>query len=369
RRLICLNKKNKQTLLSFDSLPQILVEDSLEELLFLATALLFLAYTQDCLTLEGQSLHIGDSSAGHDKDKNEKFEKEEILSLNEALFTAVLNFENCLKKARKNFKTSSIENFRKNKTTSYTILSKKFGKEIFDPLDWIQNLSTISLAIDDSEINKVFKNALTSAIKNNFEVPNSLLFDWEIKTKEDTLSRDNTSEEEFSDAFEDLKDIPKGQKCFLKILTSSLTQNKTLKIENLKFPSQNKVDWFERFKLLTTRWSQRDRDYEVVSFFEEIALKKYQLMKNSFDYGKIKSNMIKELRSKFSTNSLKENFLVLSKNLKKISTHYIKEARDDQKELFEEKLGEVFKNGRNKPTQNFLIVEKSNDFNRLWSLA
>ncbi|RNA10808.1 hypothetical protein BpHYR1_044177 [Brachionus plicatilis] len=43
RRFICLNKRNKQTLLSFDSLTQILVEDSLEELLFLATALLFLA--------------------------------------------------------------------------------------------------------------------------------------------------------------------------------------------------------------------------------------------------------------------------------------------------------------------------------------
>ncbi|RNA03958.1 hypothetical protein BpHYR1_018659, partial [Brachionus plicatilis] len=96
----------------------------------------------------------------------------------------------------------------KNNTTSYTILSKKFGKEIFDPLDWIQNLSTISLAIDDPEINKVFKNALTSAIK----IPNSLLLDWEIKTKENTSSRDNTSEEEFSDAFEDFKDIPKGQK-------------------------------------------------------------------------------------------------------------------------------------------------------------
>ncbi|RNA08816.1 hypothetical protein BpHYR1_003088 [Brachionus plicatilis] len=140
-----------------------------------------------------------------DQDKNEEFQKEETLSLNEALLTAVLNFENCLKKARKNFKTSSIENFRKNNTTSYTILSKKFGKEKIDPLDWIQNLSTISLAIDDPEINKVFKNVLTSAIKINFEVPNSLLLDWEIKTKEDTSSRDNTSEEEFSDAFEDLK--------------------------------------------------------------------------------------------------------------------------------------------------------------------
>ncbi|RNA14934.1 hypothetical protein BpHYR1_048492 [Brachionus plicatilis] len=43
RRFICLNKRNKQTLLSFDYLTQILAEDFLEELLFLATALLFLA--------------------------------------------------------------------------------------------------------------------------------------------------------------------------------------------------------------------------------------------------------------------------------------------------------------------------------------
>ncbi|RMZ97656.1 hypothetical protein BpHYR1_030406 [Brachionus plicatilis] len=171
-----------------------------------------------------------------DQDKNEEFEKEETLSLNEALLTA------------------------QEKISKPPLL--KILEKITLPLTpySIQNLSTISLAIDDPEINKVFKNALTSAIK----IPNSLLLDWEIKTKEDTSSRDNTSEEEFSDAFEDFKDIPKGQKCFLKILTSSLTQNKTLKIENLKFPSQNVVDWFERFELLTTRWSQRDRGYEVV---------------------------------------------------------------------------------------------------------
>ncbi|RNA04906.1 hypothetical protein BpHYR1_022847 [Brachionus plicatilis] len=97
KRFFCLIKKIKlfSLLIPFT---EILVEDSLEELLFLATALLFLAYTLGQFEPSKVKHYILVTAVlvMSDQDKNEEFEKEEKRSPNEALLTAVLNFENCL---------------------------------------------------------------------------------------------------------------------------------------------------------------------------------------------------------------------------------------------------------------------------------
>ena len=163
----------------------------------------------------------------------------------------------------------------------------------------------------------------------------------------------------------------------LKCLATSLAQNKILKIETLKYPTQNVVSWFERFELLTTRWTEEDRGFEVVSYLEEEALQKYQLLKsNEFDYQTIKKHLIKELRPKFSVRSLYSEFFSAKQNSEeKVDNfahrllNYIKDADKEQKEIFDQELGNVFVNGCDKKIQNFLLSEKTKDFNTLWNLA
>ncbi|CAF1106018.1 unnamed protein product, partial [Brachionus calyciflorus] len=75
------------------------------------------------------------------------------------------------------------------------------------------------------------------------------------------------------------------------------------------------ASWFERFELLTTRWSKEEKGLEVVSFFEDIALKKYQLLsEEKFNYDKIKQQMLKELRTNFSPCNLIAEFLSAKQN-------------------------------------------------------
>jgi hypothetical protein len=305
-------------------------------------------------------------------------------NLNNAILTALKNFENCFKKAHKNFTNASIENFKQKQPEAYNTLSAKFNKEIIEPIEWLEKLSTLTQASADEALDTTFKNALMAASISNFRLPDSLIKEWDIKI-EPKLSKQNTpkagdstsSDEEFSDAFDEIKEIPKDQKFFLRALATSIRQNKDVKIETLKFPSQNVVDWFEKFELLTTRWSNKERGYEVVRYLEEIALTKYQLLKtDKFDYEKIKDHLIKELRPKFSTRSLMADFFCAKqKSEESIDTYahrllgYIKQAKTDQKNLFENELGDVFRNGCDKRIKNFLLSENSSDFNTLWVLA
>ncbi|CAF0820143.1 unnamed protein product [Brachionus calyciflorus] len=116
-------------------------------------------------------------------------------------------------------------------------------------------------------------------------------------------------EEKFNDALEpevtDLNFID-----ILKASTKSININKSLKSqETLKSSSQNVKSWFEKFELLTTRWSKEEKGLEVVGFFEDIALQKYQLLtEEKFNYDKIKQHMLKELRPNFSPFNLIAEF-------------------------------------------------------------
>ncbi len=57
------------------------------------------------------------------------------------------------------------------------------------------------------------------------------------------------------------------------------------------------TSWFEKFELMTRRWSATDRGLEVACYFEGVALQKFQLMtSNNEDYQAIKTHMIEKLQ-------------------------------------------------------------------------
>jgi hypothetical protein len=65
------------------------------------------------------------------------------------------------------------------------------------------------------------------------------------------------------------------------MLAESLDLNKpSLRIETLKSSSQNPINWFDQFEILNKKWDSRTRGFEVASYFEDITLQKYKLMKN-----------------------------------------------------------------------------------------
>ena len=53
------------------------------------------------------------------------------------------------------------------------------------------------------------------------------------------------------------------------------------KPEALRVSTQNVIEWFERFESQTAKWTNEDRGYEVVAFFEDMAFEKYKMLKNN----------------------------------------------------------------------------------------
>ncbi|CAF0859482.1 unnamed protein product [Brachionus calyciflorus] len=221
--------------------------------------------------------------------------------------------------------------------------------------------------------------AIKNAIKNEYNIPLSILKDWDLeqnlpKVEEINDAENDFSDEEFSDAVEEID--PKFLSA-IKALTYSLNQNKNLRIETLKYPSQNVTNWFEKFELLTNRWSNREKGSEVVSYFEEVAFQKYQLLnENKFNYEVIKKHMIKEMRPHYSSCNLIADFFSAKQkpeedidNFAHRLLNYIKDSSNDQKKLMEKELVSIFKRGCNKIIANFLASDRFGDFYSLWSLA
>lgn len=300
--------------------------------------------------------------------------EEEKLGLSDALKNAFTNFENCVKGAHKSFNNKSIQNFKKNSQAFYSTITKCLGQETEDPNTWLINIAGLALNLNIENLNESVEKAFKTALENRFKIPDSLIIDWKLEDKVPVKNRKDKNKDSDSEEFFDASD---SLVTTLKNLATSLAQNKLLKIDSLKYPTQNVVSWFERFELLTTRWTEEDRGYEVVSYFEEIALQKYQLLRSDeFNYQEIKKHMIKELRPKFSIRSLfSEFFSAKQRPDEKVDNFahrlltYIKDADNEQKIIFDKELGNVFVNGCDKKIQNFLLSEKTKDFNILWNLA
>ena len=191
---------------------------------------------------------------------------EEKQVLVDALKHSFVNFENCIKGTHKSFNNKSLSNFKKNNQAHFNTIAKFIDQEIEDPNTWLLNISGLALYLNKSALNDVAIKALSTALDIKYTIPESLIIDWKLtdkvnlKPKKDAKDSDS---EEFFDASDALVTT-------LKCLATSLAQNKILKIETLKYPTQNVVSWFERFELLTTRWTEEDRGLEVVSYFPKI---------------------------------------------------------------------------------------------------
>ncbi|CAF1087531.1 unnamed protein product, partial [Brachionus calyciflorus] len=196
------------------------------------------------------------------------------------------------------------------------------------------------------------ESALKLALKANIKIPPEILSEWKLeeelsKNPKDEVQQD---EEKFYDALEPEVTDPNFID-ILKALTKSININKSLRIETLKSPSQNVSSWFERFELLTSRWSKEEKGLEV-------------------------QHLLEELRPNFSPCNLIDEFFSAKQNHEETIDkfahrllEYTREAKCEQRKLFEENICYVFRRGCEKKVQNFLVTDKTNDFNSLWSLA
>ncbi|CAF1130359.1 unnamed protein product, partial [Brachionus calyciflorus] len=260
---------------------------------------------------------------------------------------ALINIFNCLNKT---FNEKSLTNFKSKYSEYYETIAKVSNKETLEPVDWISCVLKLALKLGDENLISLGESALKLGLKANIKIPTEILSELKLEEELGKNSKDEVQpdEEKFDDALVPEVTDPNFID-ILKALTKSININKSLRIETT--PSQNVSSWFERFELLTTRWSKEEKGLEV-------------------------QHMLKELRPNFSTCNLIAEFFSAKQNPEETIDkfahrllEYTRKAKCEQRKLFEENICYVFRRGCDKKVQNFLVTDMTNDFNLLWSLA
>jgi uncharacterized protein YegP (UPF0339 family) len=164
------------------------------------------------------------------------------------------------------------------------------------------------------------------------------------------------------------------------MLAESLALNKpNLRIETLKSSSQNPTNWFDQFEILTKKWDSRTRGLEVASYFEDIALQKYKLMRKeeSENYEKIREFMIQRLRPANHQFVVKSEFYSArqkaEESIERFGTRlleYVKESGPEDRCVLSGDLSKVFRNGCRASIRQFLtVVGHELPFEMLWAKA
>ena len=75
--------------------------------------------------------------------------------------------------------------------------------------------------------------------------------------------------------------------------------SKNLRIETLKDNKQDIQEWFKKFEIQTSQWSEDEKGHEVVSWLESSAFHYWELLpeKKKFNYKEIKSHLLQKISS------------------------------------------------------------------------
>ena len=234
----------------------------------------------------------------------------EDVELNGALTYAFLHIKkDCVEKG---FDRISFDKFTKDKQKEFDIIQKKSNEEIITSH---QFLSSIILLAESSTWESVrelqeeavevlhqakLKKQSKDAIKfsktgqthqeDQQDSSSELENDNELVNKQQSRNRYDPS---FNEAM--MRQMFQG----FEILAHSNRSNKQLRLETLKNDSQDIQEWFSKYERQTTQWSDEERGHDVPAWFEDSALRFWELMNTSdrYNYENIKKTLIRKFRA------------------------------------------------------------------------
>ena len=299
----------------------------------------------------------------------------------EFLTKAWLNVQYCAR-IQKKFELASIENFKQ----------KDNNGEIFETLEvncgsvdeYITFIFKLTEKLNDSKLNRSMLDAFGWMDQREIQIPEEI---WvkcieeidSIRKIEGVDARKNIEHISFETADSVVEEDSETNKALLSTLcklTKTMNINKPVRIESLRSSSQNVTEWFERFESQTAKWTNEDRGYEVVSFFEEMAFEKYKMLtSNKHDYAEIKKHMIKNLAKIKLKNKKAEFYSAKQRPDESVDQfghrllNYLTDLSETDKAELKKHLTEIFVDGVDGALQLHIINDSKLDFQEVWKKA
>ena len=262
--------------------------------------------------------------------------------LKQSVIAAFLNIKNCYSIGL--FTEKSLANFKKSKYALYSCINKESDEEVESVQEWFQLLLTIAVKLDDKEVNSTAREVAKACSKKDRKLYESLYPstpDNNSKTNE-KLSKSNKEDEiegvEKENEIQEFDNETEGEESNVKSdftiyrtntnsntninsntnrlntnadpmlqkmmeifrdLAISQTTTRRLRLDSLKNSNQDVQEWFNKFERQTAKWPYEEKGYEVAAWFEETALKYWEMMQdqNKYDYNKIKELLLKKFRA------------------------------------------------------------------------
>jgi hypothetical protein len=327
-----------------------------------------------------------DSLPNNDSDLDEE---EKILDdLNLAIISACTNIQNCLK--RKDFTNQSLENFKQNHAESYELLKKSANSEPSNVIDWIKILKNHIVQAKDETAGLIFEQTISKIIEKK-ERTNIKQDEIERIRKEfrDEYFKDmpkleddqQQTEYESVDENSDTETIATKKKKknnvssnnilteIIKSFANIAKASKNLRIETLKDNKQDIQEWFKKFEIQTSQWSEDEKGHEVVSWLESSAFHYWELLpeKKKFNYKEIKSHLLQKFRACDSIYLAKTNFYSMKQHSNESVDEFVYRVRkckqdwpEDEHKTFDKEFCSILKKGL-KPeiSKNLVVFESS----------
>lgn len=324
--------------------------------------------------------------------------KQEEEKYSKAIEIAMRNIRDVCKLG-KQYTETSLRNFKKK--NAHILADIKDMQDINEPQVWVQEICKRANHVsEDSKRILESYNGLRTAKENtslknsdnedandsdddnkNIRVTNSKVID-KNSTKynlgsyarnTNRTSSSSSSEEEDEDNTSQL--LAAAIKSLKKVVGNN---RRPPRIETLRSTSQNVTTWFRKFDLLTQKYEASEKAIEVVSYFEETAFEKFELLssRKHNDYDEIKKHMMKHMKLETSLGSLKANFYSAKQRADETIEKFghrlltlVKEFPEDQRDTITNDLTVVFREGCDADIRKNLVTMTDANFSKLWKAA
>jgi hypothetical protein len=322
-------------------------------------------------------------------------------TINLAIIAALTNVKNCARIG--SFTENSIKNFKHMNADEAEILEALFGKiETVD--DWLEMLYEFAVVTDKKvlEVAEKYLTVASNKIKLTSKIRTLLKLeplneDEETETdylnddEEESTSTQNEENAKINDNSEPeqvkrnkahtTNNTTSMDNILLQAfnnLTKSFQITKALRIISLKSTKQNTSEWFDMFDRHTANWDDSSKLNEVITWFEDTALRTFELLKDNekLSYTKLRKCMIDKLKPHDSMFRAKANFYSMKQDTNETVEEYAHRMYSQKKEwpvheyaMFEKDMCKVFKDGLIPVIAKQMVSYEPKDFDGLLKIA
>ena len=262
------------------------------------------------------------------------------------------------------YTNESFENYKSDKTIDYNLIQSKISFDFYvvTSSDWFKALIDLVEKLEDESLIEMsietinFVQEESEKLKNTDKLRRAkLLFERKVENLE------NENVDDIFDLINSRRNQPDTSNILLEnmikgfeMLSESNRSNKKLRIETLKNDTQDIQEWFDKFERQTNQWTDADRGSEVPVFFEDAALRYWEIMpeKHKNDYYEVKHYLLKKFRAEDHVFKSMKKFYAMQQEHNESVEDFVYRLHRCKKDWptsdhtrFDQDLPHIFKNG------------------------